>query len=149
MKRFILLFVFCLITIVGKAQLVPYRLAEACSDNQGEVTFRLYIFCDSKKQIDHASQLAAIRCVLFEGIPGTKFNKALINEGEATTVSNHQAYFNDLYEWRYADYIQDFSMLSKFKRSGVGKSTLYEVTVKAIELRKDLENNNIKTRFGI
>lgn len=149
MRRILITLALAFFALVGKAQVVPYQLAEKVSENQSEVTFRVYVFCDAKKQLDQAAFLAGIRCVMFDGIPGTKFSKPLLNEGERTLIDQHPAYFDELYGWRYADYIKECVMLSKFKKSGVGKSTLFEVTVKAFELRKDLEKNNIKTKFGI
>lgn len=149
MRRILITLVLAFFALVGKAQVVPYQLAEKVSESQSEVTFKVYVFCDAKKQLDQAAFLAGIRCVMFDGIPGTKFSKPLLNEGERTLIDQHPAYFDELYGWRYADYIKECVMLSKFKKSGVGKSTLFEVTVKAFELRKDLEKNNIKTKFGI
>lgn len=149
MRRILITLALAFFALVGKAQVVPYQLAEKVSEGQSEVTFKVYVFCDAKKQLDQAAFLAGIRCVMFDGIPGTKFSKPLLNEGERTLIDQHPAYFDELYGWRYADYIKECVMLSKFKKSGVGKSTLFEVTVKAFELRKDLEKNNIKTKFGI
>lgn len=149
MKRILITIVLAFFAIVGKAQVVPYQLGETVSEDQSEVTFTVYVFCDSKKELDQAAYLAGIRCVMFEGIPGTKFSKPLLNEGERTLIDKHPAYFDELYGWRYADYVKSCVILSKFKKSGVGKSTIFEVTVKAFELRKDLEKNNIKTKFGI
>lgn len=138
-----------LFPILGKAQMVEYRYAETVSEIQGDVTFRLFVFCDSKKMLDSTACLAGVRCVMFNGIPGTKFSKPLLNDGEKTLMSKFPGYFKDLYGTRYADYVKDCVMLSKFKKSGQGKSTLFEITVKAFDLRKDLEKNHIKTTFGI
>ena len=149
MRRILITLTLAFFALVGKAQVVPYQLAETVSESQSEVTFKVYVFCDAKKELNHAAFLAGMQCVMFDGIPGTKFSKPLINEGERTLIDKHPKYFDELYAWRYAEYIKECIMLSKFKKSGVGKSTLFEVTVKAFELRKDLEKNNIKTKFGI
>lgn len=149
MRRLIISTILILFTIAVKAQIVPYQLVETVSDNQNEVTFRIYVFCDKKKELDHSALLAGIRCVMFDGIPRTKFNKPLLSEGEKTLINKYSTYFNDLYEWRYVDYVKTYTMLSEFKKSGVGKSTLFEITVRAIDLRKDLENNHIRNKFGI
>lgn len=149
MKKLLLACLLGICSFIGKAQVVPYQLGEAVSEKQSEVTFKVYVYCDSKKELDQSAYLAAIRCVMFEGIPGTKFSKPLLNEGERTLVDKHPAYFKDLYGWRYVDFVKDCIILSRFRKSGVGKSTLFEVTVKPYELRKDLEKNNIKTKFGI
>ncbi len=138
-----------LLLFIGEGQVVPYQLGKTVSEGQSEVTFNVYVFCDSKKELNHAAYVAGIRCVMFEGIPGTRFSKPLLNEGEGTLIDKHPTYFEELYGWRYADYVKDCVLLSKFNKSGVGKSTLFEITVKAFELRKDLEKNKIKTKLGI
>ena len=149
MNKILLIGVFLLTSLMAKAQLCHYQFAETISESQNEVTFTIYVFCDSKKELGQAAFLSGIRCVMYDGIPGTKFNKPLLPEGERTKMEKHPAYFEDLYSIRYKDYVKDCMMLSKFKKSGLEKSTLFQVTVKAFELRKDLEKNNIKTKFGI
>ena len=149
MNKTLLMAVFLLITLMSKAQLCHYQFAETIAESQNEVTFTIYVFCDSKKELGQAAFLSGIRCVLYDGIPGTKFNKPLLPEGEHTKMGTSPAYFEDLYSIRYKDYVKDCMMLSKFKKSGLEKSTLFQVTIKAFELRKDLEKNNIKTKFGI
>ena len=149
MRKFLIIVALACVTIIGKAQVVPYKLAEKVSESQSEVTFKVYVFCETKKELDQAAFLAGIRCIMFDGIPGTKFSRPLLNEGEQTLIDKFPSYFDEFYGRRYADYIKGCVMLSKFKKAGVGKSTLFEVTVKAFELRKDLEKNNIKAKFGI
>lgn len=149
MKKYLILCFLLLLSIYGKAQVVPYKYFETVSESQSEVTFKVLVFCDTKKDLDQAACLAGIRCVMFDGIPETRFNKPLLSEGEQTLMDKHPLYFDGLYGSSYTDYIKNCVMLSKFKKSGIGKSTLFEVTVKVFELRKDLEKNNIKTKFGI
>lgn len=150
MRRIVILFMLALFVNISMAQSVfPYQLSETISESQSEVTFKVYVFCSDKEEIKEAACLAGIRCVMFEGIPKTKFNKPLLNEGEQTLISKNRAYFNDLYIERFNDYVKKCTMISKFKKSDIKKSTLFEVTIKVIELRKDLERNNIKTKFGI
>ena len=57
------------------------------------------------------------------------------------------SYFNNLFTSRYPDFIRQCTAKSKFKRSE-NKSTLYEVEVKILLLRKDLEKNQIKRQIG-
>lgn len=149
MKKILLLCLLVICSFISKAQVVPYQLGETVSENQSEITFKVYVYCDSKKELHQCACLAAIRSVLFKGIQGTRFNKPLLNEGERLLSDKYPSYFKDLYSWRYADFVKDCIILSKFRKSGVGKSTLYEVTVKPYELRKDLEKNNIRTKLGI
>lgn len=64
-------------------------------------------------------------------------------------MQEYPGYFDDLYYNRWTDFIKEYKMMTKFKKSGDKKSTIYEVTVKASMLRKDLEKNNIKRKLGI
>jgi hypothetical protein len=86
---------------------------------------------------------------MFDGIPGTKFEKPLFSEGETTLMNRNPSYFEGLYNQRYVDFIKDYSMLSKYKKSEVKNATLFQITIKAFDLRKDLEKNNIKKKLGI
>ena len=149
MKKLILLCTLALLTLIGKAQNVSYQLADIVSESNGEVTFNLHVFCNSKNELNKSACLAGIRCIMFNGIPKTKFAKPLLNEGEKSLIENHPGYFSNLYNDRFDDYVKECIMLSKYKKSGVGKGTLFQVTVRVFDLRKDLEKNNIKKTFGI
>ena len=72
-----------------------------------------------------------------------------ILHGEKTMINKYPSYFNGLYADRYTDFIANYKMLSKFKKADKNKSTLYEIKVKVLPLRKDLEQNNIKKQFGL
>ena len=150
MRRILIFLILALFANIGIAQNVfPYQLSETISENQSEITFKVYVFCNDKKVIKQAASIAGIRCVMFDGIPGTKFSKPLLSEGEQTLINKNSSYFNDLYSNRFNDYVKKCNMTSKFKKADIKKSTQFEVTIKVIELRKDLEKNNIKTKFGI
>lgn len=148
-KRLALLLALTLIPTLANAQSCHYQYLETISSNSEDVTFKLKVFCETKKDVENAARLAALRCVIFEGIPDTRFKTALIPEGEATSIANHKDYYNSLYSRRYDDFIKDSTMISKFKKSGDRKSTIFEVTVHASRIRKDLEKNNIKTKLGL
>lgn len=148
-RKLLIAIVFVLTSLVANAQLCYYKYAETISENQGEITFNVYVFCDSEKDLSASAYLSGIRCVMFNGIPGTKFNKPLLPEGEMTLRQKNPMFFDDLYNIRYQDFVKECVMLSKFKKSGLEKSTLFQVTIRAFDLRKDLEMNKIKEGFGI
>jgi hypothetical protein len=149
MRKLILVLTFLISSLSANAQLCYYQHVETISSTAEDVTFQIKVFCDSKKELSQAAYLAGIRCLMFEGIPGTRFSKAMISEGETTSIEKHPDYYDGLYSVRYTDFVKDCVMLSKFKKSGDRKSTLFEVTIHASRLRKDLEKNNIKTKLGI
>lgn len=149
MNKTLLLGLFLLLSYGIKAQSYSYKYAGNAVEGNGEVTFNIYVFCDSKKEISLAAYLSGIRCVLFEGIPGTKFDKPLLSEGEVTLMDKNPTYFDGLYNRRYVDFVKECLMISKYKKSEVKKATLFQITIKALDLRKDLEKNNIKKKLGI
>lgn len=149
MKKFILSLSVLIIPMLASAQLGHYQHIETVASTAEDVTFKIKVFCNSKKELSQAAYLAGIRCVMFEGIPNTRFSKALLSDGESTSIESHTAYFENLYGNRYIDFVKDCKMISKFKKSGDGQSTLFEITIHASRLRKDLEKNNIKRRMGI
>lgn len=147
-KLILLLFATC-ITFAAQAQMYSYTFVEKVSSSSEEVTFTYKVFCPEKKVINQAGYLAGLRCVIFNGVPGTMFSKPILSEGETTSISKNQGYFDDLYNNRISDFAKDCYMLSKFKKSGDKQSTLFQITIKASMLRKDLEKNKIKTKMGI
>ena len=149
MRRYIFVLVLMIMPLLAKAQSCGYLHVETTSSSQEEVTFVLKVFCDNKKTLDYEANIAALRCVMFDGIPDTRFSKPLLSGGEKTEMEKHQDYFENLYDSRWTDFVKSYKMISKFKKSGDKKSTLFEVTVKASLLRKDLEKNRIKNILGI
>lgn len=147
-KTFLSLFLLT-ISIVSNAQLWHYQYIKTIAATSEDVTFQLLVYCDSKKELNYAAYLAGIRCVMFDGIPESRFSKPLLSEGEVTSIENKPIYFDDLYGRRYTDYIKNCMMLSRFKKSGDGQSTLFEITVRASMLRRDLEKHNVRTKFGL
>lgn len=148
MKKFIL--ITCL--IIGainfaSAQNGSYVLVEAKTVSSDIVRLRINVFCKDKQQIATEAQCAAIRAVLFEGTGVPPYTKPLLSEGEQTMKQSYPYYFDNLFSTRYSDFIRCYSAISKFKRSE-NKSTLYEVDVKILLLRKDLEKNRIKRQIG-
>ena len=86
---------------------------------------------------------------MFEGIEGSAFSKPLLPQGERVCMQEHPAYFSNLFNTTYADFVTNCTMKSKFKKAGDDKSTLFEVEVKVIQLRRDLEKNKIKTKIAL
>lgn len=131
------------------AQNVRYVVVSTEAESTTVVKLQIKTYCQDKDLVDTEAQCAAIRAVLFDGIPNTTFHKPLLNDGEKTMVDKHPAYFSGLFNNRYTDFIAEYKVLSKFKKADKDKSTLYEVRVKALSLRKDIEKNKIKKQFGL
>jgi len=141
-----------ILSIIGmnvytNAQSTKYVLVDTEIFSSDVVRLQIKTFCTDKRLVEHEVQCAAIRAVLFNGIDIPPYKKALLAEGEQTMIQSYPSYFNNLFATRYSDFIKTYSALSKFRKAG-NKSTLYEVEVKILQLRRDLEKNNIKRQIG-
>ena len=146
--RIIILFVVGLISTTTFAQ-NNYKVVEVISTNSSKVCFDLKVYGNSKKTIGQDAAIAAVKAVMFEGIEGTAFSKPLLPQGERTCVQQYPVYFTNLFNTTYADFVTTCTMKSKFKKADDDKSTLFEVEVKVIQLRRDLEKNKIKTKIAL
>ena len=148
MKKFIL--ITCLIIgtfCTAVAQNSSYALVQAKVVSSDVVRLQINVFCMDKHRIAAEAQCAAIRAVLFDGTGVPPYTKPLLTDGEQTLKQTYPYYFDNLFTTRYSDFIGHYSAISKFKRAE-NKSTLYEVDVKILLLRKDLEKNQIKRQLG-
>lgn len=127
-----------------------YRIIQAKNVSPTVVNIVLKVYSKNKKTVTQEAQYAAIRTILFDGCPDSQYNKKpLLENGEQTAMQQHPSYFNNLYNNRISDFILSSEALSKFKKADKKKATLYKIEVKALQLRKDLEKNNIRKRMGL
>lgn len=126
-----------------------YTFIEAKVISPSSVEITLKTFADKKKTVDIEAKCAALRIVMFDGIEGTIYNKPLLNQG-TSTIHDNPSYFEELFNYRLSDFIKSAKMLSGFKKAEKGeKSTIYNVEVNYIQLKKDLEKNKIKKQLGL
>ena len=139
MKKNILFLVFCCINILVYAQSSSYKYLGAEVNSPSSVCVSLKIFAEKKKSVEQEAKCAALRIILFDGLPGTIYNKPLLKQGTIAFRENEE-FFNDLFNNRLSDVVKTAVMESKFKKAEKGeKSTLYTVEVNYIQLKKELE----------
>ncbi len=126
-----------------------YRLLNSERVSASNVRLSLIVYGKEKKSIDTEAQCAALRIVLFDGCPGTPFSKALMDSGEQTALQMYPSYFENLYNYRYSDFISNYDSNSRFKKADKKKGTEYTIEVKVLNLRKDLEINEIRKIVGL
>ena len=148
-KRVLLLLAVFMLSMSAYAQTVTYQMIKSESVSSSVVKLTLMVYGKSKKTIDIDAQYAAIRTVLFDGCPNTAYSKPLLDMGETTAFKQYPNYFESLNYDSLSDFISGCSAVSKFKGGDNNKGSLYEVQVKVLLLRKDLEKNGIKTKMGI
>lgn len=149
MKKILLLLWCICVCCALSAQDTGYTIIKTEVVSPEVVRVELKTLCVDKKEFVREANIAAIRTVLFNGIPNSQYQKPLLEDGEQTTYQKHRTYFDNLYlSGRYTDFIQSSNQLSKFKKGGKDKSTAFVIEVKILQLRKDLETNNVKRRIG-
>ncbi|WP_298074222.1 hypothetical protein [uncultured Bacteroides sp.] len=149
MKIFVSLLTFLCLSLFTYAQTINYQLIKSEKTSSSTVKLTLMVYSKSKKTIDADAQYAAIKTVLFDGCPDTPYNKPLLDSGEATSFEQYPSYFDNFYNYRIGDFILNCLPASSFKKGDKAKGTLYEVQVKVLLLRKDLEKNGIINKMGI
>jgi len=131
------------------AQTADFRITKAETTSNSNAILEIVVYCKDKKKLDKEAKVAALRAVMFNGCPGTPYNKALLENGEQTCYQESPSYFENLWSERYADFIVSAVPISKFKKADKQKGTSYKIEVRVMQLRKDLEKNKIKKRFGL
>lgn len=107
------------------------------------------LYSKNKKTIDDEAKKAAIKIALFDGCPNTRFNRPLLDSGENTFTEQYPYFFEKLFNYRFNDFILSCQPISKFKGGDKAKGSLFEVKLKILDLRKDLEKNGIRNKMGI
>ena len=131
------------------SQAANYKVLSTELFSSSNVRLTLIVYGKSKKTIDAEAQCAALKVILFEGCPNTPYSKALMEDGEKTSVQKYPQYFESLYGGRFSDFIASYEAKSAFKKGDKSKGTEYSIVVKALNLRKDLEKNGIKRKLGL
>ena len=98
------------------SQTVGYAILNSKMSSSSNVILKLIVYGKSKKNIDIDAQYAAVRTVLFDGCPNTPYSKALMEEGESTSIEKYPQYFEGLYGRRYSDFIASYEATSAFKK---------------------------------
>ena len=148
-KRILCIIGLMLLTHTGLyAQFAAFYVSKSEQVSTTVVRLTLTVVAKDKKLVEYEAVCAAIRVVMFSGCPNTKYNKPLLDVGEATAFEQNPEYFNKLYNYRVGDFISSCMPLTKFK-GAEGNGTKYEVDVNVLMLRKDLEKNGIRNKLGI
>ena len=99
--------------------------------------------------INDAEQ-AAIKTLLFRGIPESQQKGALVSTNESESLQKNSNYFNELLSrGRYKTFISSSIPVSDITHyKGTIKQITVDVKINLYGLRKDLEQNSIIRHFG-
>lgn len=148
MRKFLLfIFLGVMNVFAASSQNLNYIFVEGKVKSPSSVTITLKTYASKKKEVSKEANCAALKIIMFDGVEGTIFHKPLLNQG-VSALHENEAFFNNLFNERLSDYIKQSNMLSDFKKAE-GKSTLFSVEVNYIQLKKDLEKNQISKHLGL
>ena len=117
------------------------------SDSKIELNIILYGI--KKKDAYYQAECAAIKTLLFDGVGKGLFAKPLLSQGENIVNQLHFSYFQTLYSSTYQNFISSCEMIGEYKKADNNKGTKFRVVVKALSLRRDLENHRIRTQLEV
>ena len=120
----------------------------------GTVSIPITIYDEKKanKAISQA-QLEAFYMLLFRGIPGTAHSTPMLGTNEELWFDQCGPYLHALLDennGRYPSFVVGSTVLEKGKDKSMDKKRYYvvQVTINTRALALDLENHNVKQRFG-
>ena len=96
----------------------------------------------------HDAQMAAVRHLLFQGIPGTPWNLPMVPD-ESVSKRDHASFYNQFLEQKgYRDFVMSASSTPLVKVDGAKR---LDATVKldVQGIRRHLEKNDIIRKFGL
>ena len=137
-----------IVCVTMKAQDCKYTVLETCMRGNDDVTLTLNVDVKDKKDLEKEASFAALKVLIFDGVPNTKYGRPFMKQGYKTTYAQHPSYFQTLYNSVMSDFVEEVETLSKFKKSD-NKTTKVKVTVKPLLLRRNLESNGILKGMGI
>lgn len=141
-----LMLLFVALTVATDASATTALLSSTRSD----ITLRVSQYNVKKKDMLKKAINEALQTVLFRGVEGTSFNRALCGTDEETAMKKHKAYFNKLLNERAESFVTNATPVSVGVKDATGKKAyVSEVTINMTALRKDLENQKIIRKFGL
>lgn len=146
MKKLILCIVMLFTLIEVSAQ---YHVTVVGSKN-GTVTLRStgYGKKASKASID--AELSAIKTILFVGVGKTPYNNPLIHEDQSVVETKYKSFFDGLYTQGYKSFVESVVIVTPFGKNALKQKCItMDICIRAEQLRKHLEKNEIIRRFGL
>lgn len=148
MRKFLLALMLGIMCFSQAQNNFSYSLESVKIIDNNVVLLVVNVESSNKNMIERDAKYAALKIIMFDGLPETKYSKPLLPEGEIHTIADHPDYFDKLYNTYSSDFIKGIRQLTKYKK-GPGKSTQFEIVVDVIKLRRDLEKNKIMKKFGL
>lgn len=149
MKKILLFLIFTLIGFVPvKAQDCKYTVLETSMSGTDDVAITLNVDVKDKKNLEKEAEFAALKVLIFDGVPNTKYNRPFMKEGYKAAYTRNPTYFQTLYNNIAPDFVKEYEVLTKFRKSN-DNTTKVKVIVKPLLLRRNLETNGILKRIGL
>lgn len=118
------------------------------SPQEQTATLVINIYTNKKKELDASASFAALKIIMFDGLPETIYSKPLIREPYEDFYFKYKNYLDNLYSTYSQNFITQLEQLTEYKK-GPNKSTTMKITVKVHELKRDLVNKHILKTLSI
>lgn len=121
------------------------------ADGPGTISLRVTAYGKKAKDASANAELAAVKAILFRGVPGSnQAENPLAGTDETTVMKQHKGYFHELFdEGRYHSFILANVPVSKFGKDATKKKCITtDVKVNLGALRSDLETQQVIRKFG-
>ena len=142
------LFIICLLTTYS---ISGQNKVNFLSDGSNTLSLRVTAYGKKAKEAIENSEQAAVRTILFRGIPGSnQVENPLIGVNEEKIQKEHKAYFKELFEEkRCSSFILSTVPVSKFSKDATKKKCIVaDIKVNLQALRSDLEQHKVIRKFG-
>ena len=150
MKRAgIFIIIISLLLICCKSNYYTHQVSYLSSESQ-TLSLRSTGFGSTQLKAVEDAEIAAMKTLLFRGIPESQQKDALISLNESDALKKNHAYFNDFFEkGRYKTFIiSSVPVTDMTKYKGAVQQITVDVKINLYALRKDLEQSNIIRTFG-
>lgn len=119
------------------------------SETKDEITVRILVYARNEKNAVIEAKLYAINSLLFRGISGSSYSRPIIGTDEERIVNEHLDYFDSFYNSRYLSFITSAIPKSKLvKDETKRKCMVFDVSIKKLTLKRDLEDSGVIRKFG-
>ena len=149
-KKIILVLI--LSTSVSCAQKVAAPLTAEVNvineDANKTIELRSIGFGGNLKEAMYDAEKKAFEILFFRGIPNTAIEKPLVGPNENELLAKHSGYFKQFFDTRYKSFIMSVYQSAPSRRKKGIVSSVNDLKINVLALKKDLETNNIIRKFG-
>ncbi|PHR72548.1 MAG: hypothetical protein COA67_04690 [Lutibacter sp.] len=105
-------------------------------------------FGAKKEDALYDSEKKVFEILFFRGIPNTSIETPLIGSNEPELLNKYKSYFDSFFKYKYKSFIMSTSLASPMQKDKGIFTSVNDVTINILSLKKDLEEHGIIRKFG-